>query len=184
MIAALLPREGVDRLEGFTATRDQFLGAKLGSYRFIHVASHAIADSEVPQASALILSTRDPRSREIEGRVLAADFMSVRLNADTVVLSACATALGKHVVGEGLLGLQYVVLARGARSVVSSLWPVADQSTADFMGRFYYSLVQPGSSVLTALGGAMRGMLATPSADPSHWAGFMLTIGALPSGEE
>jgi CHAT domain-containing protein len=184
LIAALLPREGVDRLEGFTATRDQFLGAKLGSYRFIHVASHAIADSEVPQASALILSTRDPRSREIEGRVLAADFMSVRLNADTVVLSACATALGKHVVGEGLLGLQYVVLARGARSVVSSLWPVADQSTADFMGRFYYSLVQPGSSVLTALGGAMRGMLATPSADPSHWAGFMLTIGALPSGEE
>jgi CHAT domain-containing protein len=184
LIAALLPRESVDRLEGFTATREQFLGAKLDSYRFIHVASHAVADSEIPQASALILSTVDQRSREIDGRVLAADLMNVRLNADAVVLSGCATALGKHVTGEGLLGLQYVVLARGARTVVSSLWPVADQSAADFMGRFYSSLVRPGSSVLTALGGAMRAMLATPSADPSHWAAFMLTIGALQAGEE
>jgi CHAT domain-containing protein len=184
LIASLLPREGVDRLEGFTATREQFLSAKLGSYRFIHVASHAVADSEVPQASALILSTRDQRAGEIDGRVLAADFMNVRLNADAVVLSACATALGTHVTGEGLLGLQYVVLARGARTVVSSLWPVADQPAADFMGRFYSSLVRPGSSVLTALGGAMRAMLATPSADPSHWAAFMLTIGALQSREE
>jgi CHAT domain-containing protein len=183
LIAGLLPRESVDRLEGFTATRERFLSANLGSYRFIHVASHAVADSEVPQASALILSTLDQRASEIDGRVLAADFMDVRLNADAVVLSACATALGKHVTGEGLLGLQYVVLARGARTVVSSLWPVADQPAADFMGRFYSSLVRPGSSVLTALGGAMRAMLATPSADPSHWAAFMLTIGELQSGE-
>jgi CHAT domain-containing protein/tetratricopeptide (TPR) repeat protein len=183
LIAALLPRESVDRLEGFTATREQFLSAKLGSYRFIHVASHAVADSEIPQASALILSTVDQRSMDIDGRVLAADFMNVRLNADAVVLSGCATALGKHVTGEGLLGLQYVVLARGARTVVSSLWPVADQPAADFMGRFYSSLVRPSSSVLAALGGAMRAMLATPSADPSHWAAFMLTIGELQSGD-
>jgi CHAT domain-containing protein len=179
-IAALLPQGSIDRLEGFTATRDRFLAAHLGSYRFIHVASHAVADTEVPQASALILSTLDDRSRSIEGRVLAADLMSVRLNADAVVLSACGTALGKNVAGEGLLGLQYVVLARGAKSVVSSLWPVVDQSASALMGRFYSAVLRPDSSPLTALGGAMRSMLSTSYNDPSHWAAFMLTISRLP----
>ena len=178
-IAALLPRGSVDRLEGFAATRERFLGSSLGSYRYIHVASHAVADTEVPQASALILSTLDDRSREIDGRVLAADFMTVRLNADAVVLSACGTALGKDVAGEGLLGLEYVVLARGAKSVVASLWPVADRPAAELMGHFYSSLVGSGSSVLSALGDAMRAQLATASADPSHWAAFMLTISTL-----
>jgi CHAT domain-containing protein/tetratricopeptide (TPR) repeat protein len=180
LIAALMPHESVDRLEGASATRERFLGASLGSYRFIHIASHAVADSEVPQASALIFSMLDARSHVIDGRVFAADLMGVRLNADAVVLSACGTALGTNVAGEGLLGLQYVVLARGAKSVVSSLWPVVDQSAASFMGRFYASLLRPGSSPLTALGGAMRAALATPSAaDPSHWAAFMLTISRL-----
>jgi CHAT domain-containing protein/tetratricopeptide (TPR) repeat protein len=184
MIAALLPKGSVDRLEGLTATREQFLRASLGSYRFIHVASHAVEDVEVPQASALILSTLDAHSNEIDGRVLAADFVGVRLNADAVVLSACGTALGKSVAGEGLLGLQYVVLARGAKSVVSSLWPVVDQPAAQFMQHFYSTLVRPGSSVLGALGTAMRAMLATPSADPTHWSAFMLTISTLRAGDQ
>jgi CHAT domain-containing protein len=183
IIAALLPNGSVDLLEGLRATRDEFLGASLGSYRFIHVASHAVEDAEVPQASALILSTLDAHSNEIDGRVLAADFVSVRLNADAVVLSACGTALGKNIAGEGLLGLQYVVLARGARSVVSSLWPVVDQPAAQFMEHFYSSLVRPESSALTALGAAMRAMLSTPFADPTHWGAFMLTISTLRSGD-
>jgi len=175
-IAALLPKAGIDRLEGFTATRDRFLTAGLERYRFIHVASHAVNDAEIPQASALVLSTVDARSRAVDGRVLAADFVNVQLNAEVVVLSACDTALGKSVAGEGLIGLQYVVLARGAQSVVSSLWPVIDQASADLMSQFYTSHLRRGASLPSALSEAMRSMLAGRFKDPGVWGAFTLTV--------
>ncbi len=66
-IASVFPLGSVDRLEGFAATRERFLNAGLGRYQFIHVATHAIADSDVPQASALLLSRFDNRSQESTG---------------------------------------------------------------------------------------------------------------------
>lgn len=175
-ISALMPLDRVDRLDGFSASREKFLTSGLERYRLIHVASHATTDPEVPQASALILSTVDGAGKEIDGQVLAADFMGVRLHADTVVLSACDTALGKSVAGEGLIGLQYVVLARGARSVISSLWPAIDQLTAELMVKFYSNLFQPNSTVISAWSAASRATLAGKYPDPGTWGAFMLTL--------
>lgn len=179
-ISALLPKAQVDQLEGFAATKERFLGANLSGYRFIHVASHAVADAEIPQLSALILSTRDQRGQPLDGRVLAADFLNTQLNADAVVLSACDTALGKDVAGEGLMGLRYVVLARGAKSVVSSLWQVPDVMAAQTMTRFYAALLRRNLSVIPASGAAMREMISTPFKDPALWAAFAVTVAQLP----
>ena len=175
-IAALLPTESVDRLEGLTATRDRFLASGLERYRFIHIASHAVNDAEVPQASALVLSTFDQHGEPADGRVLAADFVNVQLNAEAVVLSACDTALGKNVAGEGLIGLQYVVLARGADSVVSSLWPVIDTASAQLMSQFYTSRLRAHAALPTALSDAMRAMLAGRFKDPGVWGAFTVTV--------
>ncbi len=175
-IAALLPIESIDRLDGLSATRERFLSTTLDNYRFIHIASHATSDSEIPQASALILSTVDKSGKDIDGRVLAADFMSLRLRADVVVLSGCDTALGRSIAGEGLVGLHYVALARGARSVVSSLWPALDPATAELMVRFYSTLLHQNSSVISAWSSASRAMLPGRYADPGTWGAFMLTL--------
>jgi CHAT domain-containing protein len=169
----------VDRLEGFTATRERFLNAGLGRYQFIHIATHAVADSDVPQASTLLLSRFDNRSQEIDARVLAADFINVQLNAQTVVLSACDTAMGKNISGEGLMGLRYVVLARGARAVVASMWPVADQVSAELMARFYRTLLQEQRHVGPALSDAMRAAITGRFKDPGLWAAYALTVGDL-----
>ena len=175
-IASLMPAGSVDRLDGFAANRERFLTSALDHYRLIHVASHATTDPEIPQASALILSTVDRSGNEVDGRVYAADFMGVRLHADTVVLSACDTALGKSVAGEGLIGLQYIVLARGARSVVSSLWPAIDQVTAQLMVKFYTALLHQHSTVISAWSAASRATLEGPYSDPGTWGAFMLTL--------
>jgi CHAT domain-containing protein len=175
-IASLLPKDTVDQLEGFEATRDRFLRARLGQYRFIHVASHAVTDSELPQLSSLILSTIDRQGRPLDGRVMAADFINMRLHADVVVLSACDTALGANVAGEGLIGLRYVVLARGARSVLASLWQVPDEPTVTLMTRFYSSLLHDKSSLISASSSAMRAMLESKMTDPGWWAAFALTV--------
>jgi CHAT domain-containing protein len=63
-----------------------------------------------------------------------------------VVLSACESALGKQAGGEGFLGFAQPLLAKGARSLVLSLWKVDDRATALLMARFYQNLLgkRPG----------------------------------------
>jgi CHAT domain-containing protein/predicted negative regulator of RcsB-dependent stress response len=177
-IRTLFPQSDLDALEGAAATRNAFLGTDFRRYRFIHIASHAVADAEIPQLSALILSTVDPKGGAVNGRVLAADLLNVRLNAELLVLSGCETALGKNVSGEGLIGLQYVMLARGARVVVSSLWAVPDRETAQLMSRFYAATLRGGLTPRSALSEAMRSMVAERS-DPGIWSAFNLTTSAL-----
>jgi CHAT domain-containing protein len=177
-IRQLFAANQIDMLEGAAATRERFLATDLHAYRFIHIASHAVADAEIPQLSALILSTVDRSGRPINGRVFAADLLSIRLNTDLLVLSGCETALGKNVAGEGLMGLQYVMLARGARAVVSSLWAVPDRETAQLMTSFYAASLERGLGPRAALGAAMRSMIAE-KADPSNWSAFGLTTSVL-----
>jgi CHAT domain-containing protein len=177
-IRALFAPGDVDTLEGTAATRAHFLATDFRDYRFIHIASHAVADSEIPQLSALILSTVDSHGRAIDGRVLAADLLNLRLNPELLVLSGCETALGKSVAGEGLIGLQYIMLARGARSVMSSLWEVPDRETAELMSGFYSELLQDTQSPRRALSNAMRSMLAR-NVDPGIWSAFVLTTSEL-----
>jgi CHAT domain-containing protein len=99
--------------------------------------------------------------------------------ADVFVLSACETALGKNVAGEGLVGLRYVVLARGARAVFASLWQVPDQVTEPLMRIFYSSLLQDRATVVAASGQAMRSLIHGPYKDPALWAAFPIAIGTL-----
>src|SRR5262249_36523143 len=63
------------------------------------------------------------------------------LDADLVTLSACETALGPDGGGEGLLGFSQVLLGKGARSLLLSLWKVDDTATALLMARFYPNLL-------------------------------------------
>jgi CHAT domain-containing protein len=178
-IVRVAPPVMVDRLEGFAATRGAVLDSPLDRYRYIHFAAHATTDASIPQLSSLILSAFDQQGKPIENRVWAGDLMTRRFNASTVVLSACDTALGANVESEGLLGMRYVVLARGAQSVVASLWAVPDRTTANLMQAFYLELLQNHRRPESALASAMRQSLRDESTDPALWAGFTATIASL-----
>ena len=69
---------------------------------------------------------------------------SWKLEADLVTLSACQTALGKNIFGEGVVGLSYPFLQAGARSLLISLWKVDDQATALLMEQFYKNWLHRG----------------------------------------
>ncbi|MBI1849049.1 MAG: CHAT domain-containing protein [Planctomycetes bacterium] len=99
---------------------------------------------------------------------------------DLVVLSACETALGTTRAGEGMMSLRRAFHLAGARTVISSLWNVRDESTKDLMLAFYTRLWQKGQGKLEALRGAQLDMLARNrerygQALPSTWGAFVLS---------
>jgi CHAT domain-containing protein len=178
-IARRLPADRVDRLEGFNATRAGVLGHPLETYRYIHFAVHGTTDADIPQLSSIVLSSYNETGDPIENRVWAGDLLLRRLTADTVVLSACDTALGKRVAGEGLVGLRYMALARGARAVVASLWPVPDRATSHLMDQFYNQLLDHQRPADEALADAMRQSIRSGTYDPAFWAAFTVTVSTI-----
>jgi CHAT domain-containing protein len=76
-----------------------------------------------------------------DGQITALEVAGMNLHhVDLVVLSACQTAIGKVEAGEGMLGLQRAFQMSGAKSVVSSLWPVSSHATQVLMKEFYGNL--------------------------------------------
>ena len=70
--------------------------------------------------------------------------MNISVNARLVVLSCCDTGKGK-VSSEGVIGITRAFLGSGARSVLSTLWPIDDNGTKEFMEHFYKELCQERS---------------------------------------
>jgi len=113
------------------------------------------------------------------------EVFGLALDCDQVVLSACASALGEHVTGEGLVGLTRGFLFAGARSVVAALWDVSSLSTTAFMLDFYGQLAAtPDGDRAHALAEAkrrlIRGQIGEPPpgvtfAHPYFWSAFVLT---------
>jgi tetratricopeptide (TPR) repeat protein len=124
---------------------------ELGKFAFIHLATHGVIDERIPARSAVILTQTglpDPLEQAMNHKPVFDGRMSVReiqrgwdIKAELVTLSACETALGREVGGEGFVGFTQAVLMAGARSVCLSLWKVDDTATALLMQRFYASLL-------------------------------------------
>jgi CHAT domain-containing protein/Tfp pilus assembly protein PilF len=143
----------------------------------VHFACHALADEASPLDSSLVLSLPAAwRPGQPNGLLQAWEILEqVRIDADLVTLSACGTALGREMSGEGMIGLTRAFQYAGARTVLASLWSVNDESTADLMRRFYGHL-RAGESKDRALRAAQVEMLAVPRfAHPALWAAFQLS---------
>jgi CHAT domain-containing protein/Tfp pilus assembly protein PilF len=110
--------------------------------RILHFATHGYTDDRTPLDSALVLTIPEelPAGRANGLLQVWEIFESVRIDADLVVLSACESALGREMSGEGLIGLTRAFQYAGARTVAASLWSVADQVTAELMTRFHRHL--------------------------------------------
>ena len=89
------------------------------------------------------------------------------------ILSACDTARGELVGGEGILGLVRAFTLAGSRQVVASLWKVDDARTSVMMGRLHQEL-RAGTPPSEAMRYARAEMLAAGYEHPFHWAGLVL----------
>ncbi len=173
-LASLAPAGKVKLDLGLAASRDAALAADLRDYRIVHFATHAVADTQNPELSGLMLSQVDAEGHPREGFLGLSDIYELDLDAELVVLSGCKTALGKEVRGEGVMGLTRGFQYAGVPRVVASLWPVQDRATAELMTRFYRAMWRDHLPPAAALREAQRSLRRDPRyRDPYSWAGFV-----------
>ncbi|HEV2762307.1 MAG TPA: CHAT domain-containing tetratricopeptide repeat protein, partial [Pyrinomonadaceae bacterium] len=159
----------------FAATREQLLGADLTQFAILHFATHGLLDPRRPEHSGLVFSTVGRDGRPLEGFVALQNIYGLRAPVSLVVLSACRTALGKDVRGEGLLGLTRAFMHAGASGVVASLWKVDDEATAELMKQFYTGMLREGQTPAEALRAAQNAVRQRPEwRSPYYWAAFTL----------
>lgn len=159
----------------FAANRALATGAELGQYRIIHFATHGLINNDHPELSGVVLSLVDEQGRPKNGFLRLYDIYNLKLGADLVVLSACQTALGKEVRGEGIVGLTRGFMYAGAARVVSSLWQIDDKVTAELMRRFYEAMLGEGLRPAAALRAAEISMWKEQRwQSPYYWAAFTL----------
>jgi CHAT domain-containing protein len=150
---------------------------QLGEYRYLHFATHAWIDTSQPELSGILLSLVDKEGRPQQNGILRlGDIYNLNLPVELVTLSACETALGQSVKGEGMIGLTRGFMYAGVPRVLASLWKVEDIATAELMKLFYEGMLGPKSlSPAAALREAQKQMYEKDrEASPFYWAGFVL----------
>lgn len=105
----------------------------------IHLAMHAEADSIDPLASRLIVPSTEAGA---DPHVYASDLYPLQLESSLVVLSACNSAYGPYLQGEGLHSLGRAFYQAGSEALVGSLWPVDDQAGSMIIEQFYRHLAE------------------------------------------
>jgi len=159
----------------FDASRATAMSPELSQFRIVHYATHALLNSQHPELSGIVLSLVDENGQEQDGFLRLHDIYNLNLPAELIVLSACQTALGKEIKGEGLVGLTRGFMYAGAKRVVASLWKVEDEATAELMKHFYQGILQKGLRPAEALrAGQVKMWKEGRWKSPYFWAAFVL----------
>ena len=158
---------------GKDATKSTLLSADLESYRYVHLATHAIVDADRPALSRLLFQPVEGSGRD--GALTLGEIYNLRLAADLVVLSACDTGGGRIARGEGIIGLTRGFLFAGARSLLVSLWPVSDDAAAALVVDFYGGLLAGRTKARALREAKLRAMARNPEyARPFYWSALVL----------
>lgn len=174
-VAGLLP--GSELLLGVRATERALAQADLAPFAALHFAAHAIADAARPERSAVLLAPGEPGdpgapSGAADGLLQPREIVALPLAGKLAVLSACRTADGAVVSGEGTMSLARAFFQAGATTVIGSRWPLADDEAERLSASFYRALAR-GESAGTALREARR-EAAEEGLPPAAWAGLVL----------
>ncbi len=174
-IARAAKQKAVQLNLDFDASLRRLAESDVANASIIHFATHSILDAKHPESSGIVLSLFGKDGTPQEGYLDLKGIYGLHLTAKLVVLSACDTALGKDISGEGIIGLTRGFLYAGAPSVVATLWKVDDQATSALMRLFYGTLLNTREAPASALREAQLAMSRqTRWRSPYYWSGFVL----------
>jgi len=168
---------GVIRLDE-QFTRQTMVDGLQQGYPVVHIASHFELQPDSEDSSFLLLG--DGSHLTLTKLSLIPNLFA---NVDLLTLSACNTAVGlTNASGGEWESLGMIAQRKGAKAIIATLWPVADDSTTLLMQQFYrLHESEHGISKAEALRRAQLTLLegtGDPTqgrfAHPFFWAPFVL----------
>jgi CHAT domain-containing protein len=170
-VAAAFPGWSSRILIGHHATERALKSQPLNAFSLLHFATHATIDTRLGTDSALVLlpATGD------DGLLQPREIVTLRVNADLVTLSACATGADVSGRQHGRTDLVRSFLVAGARAVVANLWEADDVSSLALMREFYRQLAG-GEDIGESLRRSKLRLLDQfgPAAVPKFWGGLVV----------
>ena len=173
---AVAAKLGVTPLSGAEATEAEVL-RRLPGASIVHLATHGFAYGTEARARDSFVALAPGEGRD--GLLTVGEVLDEvpSIAADLVVLSACQTGLGDARQAEGTVGLQRAFLAKGARSILVSLWSVGAEATERLMTSFYHSLLTDEdrptrAEALRRAQAELRGEPGSRFHHPMYWAAF------------
>lgn len=157
------------------ATRDAFIAA-CKKYAAVHVATHGVLNNPIPKLNYITFSQPPPPSKE-DSLLYLQDLFTEELDLELAVFSACETARGTRVEGEGNMSMARGLATAGVQSIVTTLWSVNPYNTKELMPLFYEDLMATGGLTKdVALAQAKRRFISATAnhRDPATWAGAIL----------
>lgn len=172
------------------ASEKSVFEANLANRRVIMFATHGLVPGELDGLNqpALALSAPQVAGSAGDGLLTQEEILSLKLNADWVVLSACNTAAGEGAGSEAVSGLGRAFFYAGARALLVSNWPVETEASRSLMtDLFRRQSADVALGKAEALRLAMQAMIDGPGkrdpktgkslfsyAHPLFWAPFVL----------
>lgn len=163
---------------GADASEDR-VKTEAADFQILQFAAHAVLNDTNPLYSHVVLS--QPADGSEDGLLEAWEMMKLDLHAEMVVLSACDTARGRNVSGEGVIGMSWACFIAGSPATVVSLWKVDSGSTTELMLEFHRQIkagTERTRARVTKAGAlrqaALRLMKTEGYSHPFYWAGFVV----------
>ena len=164
---------GVVRLNS-RFTQDEMMELLEDGYSAVHIASHFVFRPGTNRDSFLLMG---------DGTQLTLDRIKhggFRFDdVDLLALSACETAMGgSSADGREVEGFGVLAQRKGAKGVIATLWPVADESTGLLMQKMYEAHEKSGATKASALRTAQLWLMKDAKdgyySHPFFWAPFIL----------
>ncbi|MBU7439683.1 CHAT domain-containing protein [Paraburkholderia fungorum] len=179
-IATALGASDQSVLRGTRASRSEAMKADLSNDRVVLFATHGIVAGEVPGWRKAGLAMAYEGSGLTDSILTADDIVTLRLNADWVVLSACNTGFVTGTAGDAISELSRAFFAAGARSMLVTQWAVESRSATEITtGVFRTYAGDPSLSKADALARAERDMAAGKDGalyrHPYFWGAYVLS---------
>ncbi len=160
---------------GFQCTKANFLNSVTGRpvpYKFLVFGTHGFAANDVPGLMEPFLAlTLFPDGTD--GLLTMTEVAGLKMNVDVAAITACKTGLGTRLAGEGVMSMGRSFQCAGARSVIMSLWSVAEKPSIMLINEFFAGLKE-GLSKTQAWTRSRARLRQQGFQHPFFWASFIL----------